>query len=218
VERFVAARLLVTGLDRTRGDETVEVTHEALIRRWDKLRHWIDNDREFLRTRERIATAAKRWQEEKQDPSLLLPPGRPLAEGEEILETRRSDLGTETIRHIEASTLAARARVAAEQMAQRRSTRRTQWFAGTMTALAAALGVVAYYAYDKSVQAEQSLEAADERLLALCAQNQAIQDWVAQNLEAAIYDVQGTVYDFGRDCRDEVVQGVPSGPGGESEQ
>jgi hypothetical protein len=87
-----------------------------------------------------------------------------------------------------------------------------------MTALAVALGIVAYYAYDKSVQAEQSLKAADLRLLELCRQNQAIREWVEQNFVAAIYDIQGTVYDFARDCRDEVVQEVPSEPGSDSAQ
>ncbi len=218
IDKFVTARLLVAGLDRTRGTETVEVTHEALIRRWDKLRQWVDEDREFLRTRDRIESAARHWADHERDPSLLLAPGRPLAEGEELLERRRNDLGAETIEYIEASASAARAKVAAERMSQRRSARRTQWFAGTMAVFAAALGIVAYYAYNKSLEAEQSLQTANARLLKLCQQNQAIQDWVTQNIQAAIYDIQGTVYDFGRECRDVVVQEAPNELGGETAQ
>ena len=44
------ARLVVT--DEAGGRRSVEVSHEALIRHWDKLRAWIDENRDKLRTRE----------------------------------------------------------------------------------------------------------------------------------------------------------------------
>jgi hypothetical protein len=42
--RLVGARLLTTGRDET-GQEVVDVSHEALIRGWPRLRDWIDADR-----------------------------------------------------------------------------------------------------------------------------------------------------------------------------
>jgi RIO-like serine/threonine protein kinase len=45
LRRFVDERLLVRD-DRTQGGATVEIAHEALIRRWDRLREWLHDERE----------------------------------------------------------------------------------------------------------------------------------------------------------------------------
>ena len=83
IRRLADARLVVTARDAASGAETVEVTHEALIRHWTLLRTWVDQDREFLRSKARIEAAAALWEKENATPSRLLPAGRPLAEGEE---------------------------------------------------------------------------------------------------------------------------------------
>jgi tetratricopeptide (TPR) repeat protein len=103
VDRLAAARVLVTGGDYALGKSTVEVSHESLIRHWSLLRRWIDEDRQFLRIRERMATAAEYWQENECDPSLLFPRGRRLAEGKDLLARRRADLDNFLIDFIEAS-------------------------------------------------------------------------------------------------------------------
>src|SRR5438552_111757 len=40
----------------------LDVSHEALIRAWPRLRGWLDEDRAGLRLHRRIAEAAKEWQ------------------------------------------------------------------------------------------------------------------------------------------------------------
>ncbi|WP_048709317.1 TIR domain-containing protein [Microvirga massiliensis] len=107
IRRLADARLVVTGRDAATGEETVEVTHEALIRNWTLLRGWVDADRDFLRTKARIEAAAALWEREKRDPSRLLPAGRPLDEGQAILASRRADLRPGIVAFIEASTAAA---------------------------------------------------------------------------------------------------------------
>ena len=74
IRKLADARLVVTERDAATGRETVEVAHEALIRGWQRLRGWVDQDREFLRTRERIAAQARLWEDEGQPPDRLLPP------------------------------------------------------------------------------------------------------------------------------------------------
>src|SRR5512147_1719183 len=101
----------------------VEVAHEALIRGWRRLRGWVDQDREFLRTRERIAGQARLWADDGKPPDRLLPPGRPLAEGEDLLANRHADLEPPLIEYIEASAVAARAEEEAIRVAQRRRLR-----------------------------------------------------------------------------------------------
>ncbi|MFN9245054.1 MAG: TIR domain-containing protein, partial [Cyanobacteriota bacterium] len=50
LQRFVAARLLVSGKDTG----LVEVAHEALLRTWDTLKTWLDDNRAFLLWRQRL--------------------------------------------------------------------------------------------------------------------------------------------------------------------
>ena len=45
VQRLADARLLVTTTDPETGETQVEVSHEALIRHWPRLRGWLDEDR-----------------------------------------------------------------------------------------------------------------------------------------------------------------------------
>jgi Tol biopolymer transport system component len=110
VDRLAAARLVVTGRDPALGKDIVEVSHEALIQRWQLLHKWIDEDREFLRTREKITAATEHWQASRCDSSLLLAPGRPLAEGLDLLAKRRSDLDKVPIEFIETSNAAQKRR------------------------------------------------------------------------------------------------------------
>ncbi|MEU2060819.1 helix-turn-helix domain-containing protein [Streptomyces sp. NPDC013455] len=62
---FVRARLVTVDSDG------VEITHEALLHSWPRLRAWIDADRAGLLLRQRLAHAAAAWEREGRDPSAL---------------------------------------------------------------------------------------------------------------------------------------------------
>lgn len=55
LDAYVGARLV------TVDDGTAEITHEALLRAWPRLRDWIVEDREELLDRQRLAEAARLW-------------------------------------------------------------------------------------------------------------------------------------------------------------
>jgi hypothetical protein len=78
VDRFARARLLVLSDDGA-GNRSVFVVHEALFSHWDRLRNWIEDNRDLLRVRTRVELAAARWNGEGQPRDLLLPDGRVLA-------------------------------------------------------------------------------------------------------------------------------------------
>ncbi len=59
------ARLLTTG------EHTVEVAHEALIREWPRLRAWLDDDREGIRTLRHLTDTAREWDQLGRDPGEL---------------------------------------------------------------------------------------------------------------------------------------------------
>ena len=111
----------------------VTLCHEALLKHWPRLAEWIDGNRDFLRTRARIDSAANRWIEEGRQEAFLLQEGKPLAEGLHLLE-RRGDLTSREIEYIEASQAAAKAR-------RRKRRLRNQLVVATLLAISvAALG------------------------------------------------------------------------------
>jgi formylglycine-generating enzyme required for sulfatase activity len=70
-----------------------EVAHEAVFRRWQKLRDWIAAEREFLVWRSGLETARRSWQaapERSRTDALLM--GLPLAQAKNWLTKRREDL------------------------------------------------------------------------------------------------------------------------------
>lgn len=64
-DALVDARLI------TVADDSAEITHEALLRAWPRLRGWIQEDRAGLLARQRLAEAAHAWQSENREPGSL---------------------------------------------------------------------------------------------------------------------------------------------------
>lgn len=72
LQEFVKARLLITDLNEPTNEETIEVAHEALIRRWDRLKEMLNEDRRFLLWRQRLGIALGEWQRIGRDAGALL--------------------------------------------------------------------------------------------------------------------------------------------------
>ncbi|MFE9409250.1 AAA family ATPase [Streptomyces sp. NPDC006704] len=65
LEALARARLV------TLDAETVEITHEALLHAWPRLRDWIDEDRAGNLLRQRLEEDGRAWEESQRDTSLL---------------------------------------------------------------------------------------------------------------------------------------------------
>jgi serine/threonine protein kinase/DNA-binding SARP family transcriptional activator/WD40 repeat protein len=76
LDRYGSRRLLTFDHDPSTRGPTVEVTHEALLGAWDRLRCWIDERREDLSLHRKVADAATEWDGVDRDPSYLLQGGR----------------------------------------------------------------------------------------------------------------------------------------------
>jgi energy-coupling factor transporter ATP-binding protein EcfA2 len=63
----------------------VEVAHEALITSWDRLRGWLDEDRESLRLHDAVREAAVQWGRSKEDDDLVHR-GRRLQQAQRLAE------------------------------------------------------------------------------------------------------------------------------------
>jgi formylglycine-generating enzyme required for sulfatase activity len=86
-------RLLVTATPET-GETYAEVAHEAVFKRWEKLRDWIAAEREFLAWRTGLEAARRAWQktpEESKSEALLM--GGALTLAQSWLKQRGEDLG-----------------------------------------------------------------------------------------------------------------------------
>jgi len=83
-------------------DSTMELVHEALISGWQRLRDWLDTDREFRMWQERLRVALRQWKTHEGDQSALLR-GLPLAEAELWMMKRLHQFGAEELRFITAS-------------------------------------------------------------------------------------------------------------------
>ncbi len=69
---FDRARLLGSDRDAISGEPVVEAAHEALFSGWTRLARWIDEAREDLWTRRRLADATAEWERSGRDPGYLL--------------------------------------------------------------------------------------------------------------------------------------------------
>jgi WD40 repeat protein len=133
------ARLLTAGTEAESSEQWVDVSHEALIRGWPRLRGWLEEDRTGLRTHRRLTEAAQDWQRTERDPDALYRGAR-LAEAREWAERNPVALN-----ELEEEFL--RESAEAEERARRSRVRRLRVTAGALAAgliVVAGLAVVAF--------------------------------------------------------------------------
>ncbi|WP_416974262.1 helix-turn-helix domain-containing protein [Streptomyces sp. 4F14] len=132
LDRLTRARLLTVDQDGA------QLAHEALISRWPRLSGWVEEDRERLRHRSRLAEVARAWHDHGRDPGALYR-GAALARAEELFPDH--DLLTRTEHGFLTAALDARD---AERRAATRAARRHRGLLTTLSAvLATALAVTA---------------------------------------------------------------------------
>ncbi|MFI5842671.1 WD40 repeat domain-containing protein [Catenuloplanes sp. NPDC051500] len=135
-------RLLVSARLLTAGDDTVEISHEALLTGWPRLADWLATAREELLLRQRLGDAADDWHASGRDPDLLL-------RGARLAAARELDLAGD---YLDAS-------VAAAESAERARRRRTH----RLRVLAGALGVALLLAVTGAIVAVDQGGNAQER-------------------------------------------------------
>lgn len=96
LNRFVEARLI------TADENTVEITHEALIRNWAQIGSWVDADRAGLLVRQQLAEDSASWNRHDRDPAYLYTATRLVAANaacaDELTEVEREFLAASTRR------------------------------------------------------------------------------------------------------------------------
>jgi WD40 repeat protein len=162
VAEMTDARLLT--IDR----DSLEIAHEALLQSWPRLRRWIDEARDDLRTSQRIGRAAAEWEAQSRDPDLLYR-GAPLQAALEWSAERREVLGPAEEEFLDASRDAFQEAQARSQEAVRRSRRVRRIAVSSLAVLAfAAIGasLIAFRSLGESRLRYAQALATQARLLA----------------------------------------------------
>jgi hypothetical protein len=120
VQRLADARLVMTTVREVNGQTfvEVEVTHEALIRHWPRLRNWLDEDRTALRLRQGVSSDATQWESGGRTDELLPRWNARLEEAQRLSLNPRFGLNQLERAYLDAC-IALRDREAAEKEAQR---------------------------------------------------------------------------------------------------
>jgi WD40 repeat protein/ABC-type branched-subunit amino acid transport system substrate-binding protein/DNA-binding SARP family transcriptional activator len=129
----------------TLGSGTAEVAHEALIREWSRLRDWLAEDRDNLRTQRQLTAAAREWVRLDHDSGSLYRGAR-LKQADEWASEHAEDLGD-----LERSFLGASADAAVAEASEREAQRQRELEAAQQLASA------------EQLRAEAEHERADEQ-------------------------------------------------------
>lgn len=105
IEHLVSRRILVIHYDDHSKQNTVEIAHEVIIRRWHRFAAWIQEEESFLIFRYRITDALDMWETSGNNSSFLLTEGM-LDLAKTLLHHRYSALGIREIAFIQRSITA----------------------------------------------------------------------------------------------------------------
>jgi WD40 repeat protein len=140
LDRFVAERLITVDAG------TAQITHEALLAAWPRLRAWIDANREGLRVRRRLSDAARTWDGAGRDPAALLRGGQLALARDWVTDPVNRDSLSALIR---AFVDAGIVREQQEQAAERNRTLRLRRLVAALTVLVIVTVALAGYAFQQ---------------------------------------------------------------------
>ncbi|KUJ37782.1 hypothetical protein ADL25_27270 [Streptomyces sp. NRRL F-5122] len=163
IDTYTHGRLL------TRHQDTVEITHEALLDAWPELRRWIDTNRDGHLVRQSLEEAATDWDRAHRDPSRLYR-GHRLEQARTWADRSHEDQPTPT----------ATAFLSASTRAQTRTARRRHVLTTALTVLLVLAVVAASLAF------WQRQDALTQRQAALTAQRQALSRQLVAEYDALL--------------------------------
>ncbi len=195
VDTFAKYRLLTFDRDPITRTPTIEVAHEALIRQWQKLRDWLETNRESLRLQRRLAVATNEWLNANKDTSFLAS-GTRLEQFESWMTETPIALTTDEKRYLESSLkerekqrAAEAVRKAKEEALERRSRNVLRALVGVMTLATIGALVLTLFAFNQRSIAEENAAIAEQNAAtATVAQGEAVVN--AQNAATAAAEAE----------------------------
>ncbi|MGJ3238934.1 MAG: protein kinase domain-containing protein [Anaerolineae bacterium] len=168
---FTKYRLLTGDNDPQTREPTIEVAHEALIRQWQRLRNWLADNRENIRTQRQVVAAVSEWQQNERDSSFLAS-GMRLNQFELLLNNNDIALTIEEKAYIQASIDRREAirreeeeRQARERALEERARRNLRYLVGAMAIGLVVVGVLAFFALQAEARAVVARDIAEREAL-----------------------------------------------------
>jgi WD40 repeat protein/DNA-binding SARP family transcriptional activator len=153
LQRFEDFRLLSTDHDPESRTPTVEIAHEALLERWQRLRAWIDERRDMLGVQRTFRRAVDEWEAADRDPDYLLTGGR-LQHFESWAHSTDLPLADRESAYLESSRA-----LEQERTAVRRRTRRLVVVGlATIALIAVAFGIAALLQRGRAIEEQRAAE------------------------------------------------------------
>jgi WD40 repeat protein/DNA-binding SARP family transcriptional activator len=175
IDAFGRHRLLSFDRDPATREPTIEIAHEALLRAWTRIRGWVDDARDDLRTRDSIAASASEWDIAGRDDSFLLRGAR-LDRVDEWSGTTSVALTSTQEQYLAASVQRRDEEAAAETerrtreaALERRSSRRLRALVAVFAAAALIAALLTAVATSQRGRAERGVKVATARELAAAA-------------------------------------------------
>ena len=151
-------RLLVT-IAPEGGETYAEVAHEAIFRRWHKLREWMADEREFLLWKTGLEAERRRWEaapDASKNDALLM--GLALAQAQGWVSKRGEDLPKTDLTFVARSLQ----REALEREQKERFRRRAQWIGIAALLLVTAFAVASVFGFFHAEAAKERAELATQ--------------------------------------------------------
>lgn len=159
-------RLLTFDHDPETRTPTVAVAHEALIRKWDRLRGWLDDNREDILLQRRLAVSCEEWHRQGRDRSFLAS-GMRLQQFEQLVARGTIALTQDEKDYVRASVDERERQAAEERARQEREVALEQRAKKFLQALVAVMAVAAVIAVILALVANNARsEAVDQREIA----------------------------------------------------
>jgi hypothetical protein len=159
LEAFAKSRLVTVDAD------TAEITHEALIRSWPRLRQWIDADRAGQLVIQELEAVASDWRRSGQDATLLFRGSRLATALTTVQASTEVDLSTAALQFI-----------AASHRHERRAIWVRQAIVAVLVILTALATTGAILAIKRGNQLDRQLAAANAQNFATAAISRAVDD------------------------------------------
>ena len=172
IDQLVEKRLLLA--DRRGGEAVVEVAHESLLRNWDVLTKWIEEERRNLAIRNDIDQCSARWHANARSVEHLDHRGQRLHEAEQLVARAdyASSLGENGLEYVAACRERENQELAQERLRLERETAQAQEserkqrklarLALAVAAVAAVVGVVTVVQWRKADRLSEVMALADE--------------------------------------------------------
>lgn len=149
-------------------DSVIDISHESLMRVWDRLIQWVEEETESSQFYQRLARAAALHEEGSaglwRDPELEFALQWKVKSGATEVWARRYDPGFErAMAFLDASHAARSREQAAEERERLRTLRRARWMTAVSVVVTLVILTFALYARQKSGEADEQRQLAEQR-------------------------------------------------------